>query len=98
LNEFEFKIIEDLFFLCSMGLPGGGRTIISNRITKHFNIMIYTLFSDEVIRKIYLTIFDEVMVNYTILIKELFVPLVNKLIEFYNKITSTLLPIPKKPH
>jgi len=38
------------------------------------------------------------MSNYTVIIKELFVPIINKLIEYYNKITVTLLPIPKKPH
>jgi dynein heavy chain len=39
LVEFEFKQVVDIFFLAAMGLPGGGRSVISNRIVRHFNII-----------------------------------------------------------
>lgn len=34
--------IEDVALLCAMGEPGGGRTHITPRIMRHFNIISYT--------------------------------------------------------
>jgi hypothetical protein len=39
MTEFEFKQVIDIFFLAAMGLPGGGRAVISNRTIRHFNIL-----------------------------------------------------------
>jgi len=33
--------IEDVIILSAMGPPGGGRTFISNRIVRHFNVIAY---------------------------------------------------------
>lgn len=37
-----FKILENLILFCAMGTPGGGRTYITPRMTRHFNIIGYT--------------------------------------------------------
>jgi dynein heavy chain len=34
--------IEDVILLTAMGPPGGGRTAITNRIVRHFNLIAYT--------------------------------------------------------
>jgi len=34
--------LEDLIILSAMGEPGGGRTFITARIIRHFNILTYT--------------------------------------------------------
>jgi len=39
MAEFEFKKIIDIFFLTAMGLPGGGRSEVSKRLVRHFNIL-----------------------------------------------------------
>lgn len=39
MMEFEFKKIIDIFFLTAMGLPGGGRSEVSRRLVRHFNIL-----------------------------------------------------------
>jgi len=39
MTEFEFKHVIDIFILSAMGLPGGGRSVISNRLVRHSNIM-----------------------------------------------------------
>lgn len=34
--------LEDVIVLGAMGPPGGGRTFISNRAIRHFNVFAYT--------------------------------------------------------
>jgi dynein heavy chain len=34
--------LEDLIILSAMGPPGGGRTFITNRMVRHYNILAYT--------------------------------------------------------
>ncbi len=34
--------LEDLLMLVTMGPPGGGRTFITNRMIRHFNVLAYT--------------------------------------------------------
>lgn len=38
--------LEDLIVLCTMGPPGGGRTYITNRLVRHFNVLAYPDVSD----------------------------------------------------
>lgn len=45
--------IEDLVLMGAMGPPGGGRTFITNRIIRHFNIVTYTEIEDSVISSIF---------------------------------------------
>lgn len=42
--------LEDVIILGAMGPPGGGRTFISNRVLRHFNILGYTELSENTIR------------------------------------------------
>jgi dynein heavy chain len=37
-----FMNIEDLIYFTAMGPPGGGRTFITNRLVRHFNVIAYT--------------------------------------------------------
>ena len=41
-KEKPFKKIEDIIFIAAMGPPGGGRSVITQRLQRHFNIMTYT--------------------------------------------------------
>lgn len=48
--------IEDIIFICAMGPPGGGRSPITKRLERHFNIITYTNMGKESIRMIFSTI------------------------------------------
>ena len=45
--------LEDIILLAAMGPPGGGRTFITNRIVRHFNIFAYTELDIETIKRIF---------------------------------------------
>jgi len=96
--EFEFKYVQDLFFLNAMGLPGGGRTIISSRLVRHMNIINYTNMTDKSIEKIFNTIINGFYKSHNEEIVELLPKLVKLAIKTYNESLTFLLPIPKKAH
>lgn len=48
--------IEDIILICAMGPPGGGRSAITKRLERHFNIITYTYLGKESIKMIFSTI------------------------------------------
>lgn len=42
--------LEELILLGAMGPPGGGRTAITPRFMRHFNIIAYTELEEEIIK------------------------------------------------
>lgn len=45
--------MEELIVLTAMGPPGGGRTFITNRMVRHFNVIGYTELDDNTIKCIF---------------------------------------------
>jgi len=45
--------LEEVIILSAMGPPGGGRTFITNRIVRHFNIITYTELDNDAISHIF---------------------------------------------
>lgn len=45
-----FMKLEDLILLGAMGPPGGGRSIITPRLSRHFNVLGYTELDNETIQ------------------------------------------------
>jgi len=68
--EFEFKTVADIFFLSAMGLPGGGRSVISSRLVRHFNLMNYTNMSKDSICNIFKSILNGFYKDYEDYVKE----------------------------
>ena len=61
-NEFA-QIIRQLF-LCAMGTPGGGRSLPSMRLLRHFNIMNFTNMSKETMTRIFKKILEWGFTDY----------------------------------
>jgi dynein heavy chain len=49
LKELVIMNLLDLTFLTAMGPPGGGKTRITDRIVRHFNVLAYTETDDTTI-------------------------------------------------
>jgi len=55
-KEQAFMRIIDIQFVAAMGPPGGGRTQISQRYVRHFNILGFVPFAPEQLERIFATI------------------------------------------
>lgn len=98
-KEKEFKRIEDIVFISAMGPPGGGRSEITQRIQRHFNIMTYTDLQQESIHTIFYTIITAFMYNFTTEIKQSLNNLVEMTLRVYdNVLNGPLKPTPNKSH
>ena len=42
--------LEDIIVLSAMGPPGGGRSFITNRVIRHFNILGYTELEQKIVK------------------------------------------------
>jgi len=45
--------LEGLLILSAMGPPGGGRSNITGRAVRHFNVLAYTELDEDVIKTIF---------------------------------------------
>lgn len=45
--------LEDLILFCAMGPPGGGRSVITARMVRHFNLLAYTELDEATIKWIF---------------------------------------------
>ena len=95
-----FRQIEDLIFLSAMGPPGGGRTFLTQRLQRHFNIICYTLQQEETIRHIFSTILTAFVVQgkYQVAIKDSIPKIMEMTLRVYNQVLKQLLPMPSKSH
>ena len=57
--------MEDLTVLTAMGPPGGGRTFITNRMIRHFNLITYTELDGSTIKSIFSTMVSHFLKRYT---------------------------------
>ncbi|XP_030276430.1 dynein heavy chain 1, axonemal [Sparus aurata] len=92
-----FKHIVDINFACAMGPPGGGRNPITQRFTRHFNLLSFTEMEDANKKNIFSTILGSWM-GPVPAIQPLNESLVDATIRVYSTITSQLLPTPAKCH
>ena len=90
--------IEDLIFLSAMGPPGGGRTNITGRLTRHYNIVAYVELDEKIQMHIFNKLSTFFMKKFSEDIREMVPGLVTTVLQVYNSAKSELLPIPSKSH
>ena len=98
-KENEFRRLVDIQFCAAMGPPGGGRTRITQRYVRHFNVINFVNFSDDSLARVFSTILEwRLSQGFGQPIKKVSNETVVATIDIYNKITENLLPTPAKSH
>ncbi|KAM9758655.1 dynein axonemal heavy chain 1 [Menidia menidia] len=92
-----FDHLEDINFALAMETPGGGRNPITQRFTRHFNILSCIDIEDASKKKIFSTILESWMGPVSE-IRPLNEPIVNATIQIFKAVTSYFLPTPAKSH
>jgi dynein heavy chain len=94
----KFMEIVDITFICAMGPPGGGRNVITSRLTRHFNLINVIDMDDNSLQRIFSTILGSFVSKFSPEVSRLTDSLVDASIHVYNTIRGELLPTPTKSH
>ena len=97
-KEKPFMTIQDIIFICAMGPPGGGRSPITKRLERHFNIITYTNLGKESIRMIFSQIVKAFLASFSPEIAQTLDDIVESTQKVYNAVASNLKPTPSKSH
>ena len=98
-KEKPFNKIEDTFILAAMGPPGGGRSVITPRLQRHFNVMTYTDLEFESIEIIFTTILGAFLSTFSKEIKDAIPDIIQMTLRVYdNVLNGPLKPTPNKSH
>lgn len=90
--------IENIILLTALGPPGGGRTHITPRMIRHFNVIAYTEMDNVTVAHIFNTIADFFLRGFNEEVRTILPTLVSSVISIYEIIRISLLPTPKKSH
>jgi dynein heavy chain len=90
--------IENILILTALGPPGGGRTAITPRLVRHFNMMNNNELDPKTVSQIFSTILMHFLKKFPEEILEIVGSLVQAVINVYDEIKANLLPTPKKSH
>uniref|UniRef100_A0A0G4EZA7 AAA+ ATPase domain-containing protein n=1 Tax=Chromera velia CCMP2878 TaxID=1169474 RepID=A0A0G4EZA7_9ALVE len=97
-KELSFREIVDIQMLAAMGPPGGGRTFITNRLVRHYNVLAYCDISDAAIMTIFSTMCNYFFQTFPENVQKLSQALVASTLEVFQTILRELLPTPSKSH
>jgi dynein heavy chain, axonemal len=94
----EFWEIQDIIFVSAMGPPGGGRSTLTQRLQRHFNIITYSQLDSNSIEMIFNKIVGRFLSPYADEVKNELKNLVHGTQAVYNGVQEVLRPIPIKSH
>ena len=98
-KEKPFNRLVDIILVSAMGPPGGGRSVVTQRMQRQFNIISYPEMQFDAITVIYKTILDAFYYNFNSDIKNSIDVLIETQLEVYdNVLNGPLKPTPSKSH
>jgi len=62
--------IEDIIFITAMGPPGGGKSVITPRLQRHFNVITYTNLGEESVTMIFQKILNAFVGGFSEAVKD----------------------------
>jgi dynein heavy chain len=91
--------LADVNLVCAMGPPGGGRNPITNRFTRHFNLISIESFDDTTMTKIFSSMVDwHFGKGFDASFLRLGKMMVQATMAVYKAAVATFLPTPSKSH
>ena len=99
-KETSFRQLVDLQFVAAMGPPGGGRSVITERYSRHFNHISVTDFDDETLTRIFEVIqqWHFTTNGYAEPVCKLTGKLIKATLSVYKAVMAEMLPTPVKSH
>ena len=93
-----WKDIVDVLMFAGAAPPGGGRSPVTGRFTRHFNVVCMPPASDSALTVIFSSILSGFLGKFEPEIQKMVAGTVAATIEVYSKISQELLPTPAKFH
>ena len=93
-----WRFIQDMQLMVSMGPPGGGRAVISERLQSRFNMINFTQSADQETKQIFEAILGPRISEFSDDIKSLTKPFIESTLDIYNEMLAKFLPTPAKCH
>lgn len=81
-----------------MGPPGGGRTFITGRLVRHFNVIAYTDLDQDTIGLIFTQLMTNFYRRFAEPIRNAQPQIIQSVLRVYDKVRDELLPTPSKSH
>jgi len=97
-KEKNWMKIQDIIFVSAMGPPGGGRSFITPRLLRHYNIITYTNLGAESITMIFNTILNKFLGSFESDVSSNITKLVEATQVVYKNVELKLKPTPIKSH
>jgi dynein heavy chain len=94
----QWRFILDMQLVVAMGPPGGGRSVISERLQSRLSMINFTAAADEQVRQIFESILTPKLAEYGEDIKPLTKNFIAATVLVYNKMLDDFLPTPAKCH
>ncbi|KPI89879.1 dynein heavy chain putative dynein heavy chain point mutation [Leptomonas seymouri] len=95
----EFRHLVDALLLCAMGPPGGGRNVITQRFSRHFNVFSVPSFNEATLTTIFGRLSDWILSRgFPASLRALSGSLVAATVELYTTLVDNLKPSPEKSH
>lgn len=84
--------------ISAMGPPGGGRSILTQRLQRHYNIITYSQLDSNSIEMIFSKIVNKFLGVFSDEVKSCTKQIVDSTQIVYNAVEDKLKPIPAKSH
>ncbi|KAG5894356.1 hypothetical protein JTB14_031917 [Gonioctena quinquepunctata] len=92
------KYMQNLHLLASMGPPGGGRYVITDRLLSRFNVINITFPEDETLSIIFGSMLSRHLANFHEGVKLVGKEITETTIDLYKNVIAKMLPTPTKIH
>lgn len=97
-KDLAFMKLEQLIVLTAMGPPGGGRTFITPRLIRHFNVIAYTELNDSVVKTIFSNLVSHFYKKFSESVRNALPKVIEDVLSVYDRVKKELLPTPSKSH